>query len=217
MVYMMLVQIGVQIAQPFFPAFMKMQLGMGYSEILMLTGAAFVTKSAMQPLWGAFAHRHGANRLLWIGGIGIIPLSALWLASPSFWYLLAMQLFAGAVWSAYELANLLLMFERIREEERTSLWATFNLMNAVAMVGGSLIGGALLGDQPGYAGYQAIFLLSLAARLATVLYLRRGRGPDIPPERMAMEVEAVRASAGSIDRPLIADLPHTPARTDPSP
>lgn len=206
MLYMMLVQIAVQIGQPFFAPFMRAQLEMNYTQILALTGAAFITKSLMQPVWGAFAHRHGANNLLLIGGVGIIPLAALWLVSPNFGYLLVMQLFAGAMWSAYELATLLLMFEEIREEERTSLWATFNLMNAAAMVVGSLLGGAILRAEGGYEGYTAIFLLSLAARLATVIYLRRDRAAANPQRSVAVELEAVRPGAGSIDRPMIADL-----------
>lgn len=201
MVYMMLMQVAVQIGQPFFTPFMKDQLAMDYHRVLALTGAAFVAKALTQPLWGWFAHRHGPGRLLWIGGLGIIPHSALWLVSPLFPYLFAMQLFAGAMWSAYELATLLLMFENMREEERTSLWSIFNVMNAAAMVAGSVVGGAILAREPGWSGYQVIFLVSLAARLGTVVYLRRGR-EITHPEPIAVEVEAVRAGAGSIDRPI---------------
>jgi MFS family permease len=144
--------------------------------------------------------------LLWIGGLGIIPHAALLLVSPSFVYLLVAQLAAGVMWSAYELAILLLMFEHIREEERTSLWSIYNVMNAAAMVGGSLVGGSLLQIRPGWEGYQIIFLLSTAGRLATVLFLSRDR--DLPHAEMvpAVEVESVRPGAGSIDRPVIADL-----------
>ena len=186
----------------------QLQLKLNYYQILALIGAAFVAKALMQPVWGAFAHRRGADRLLWIGGLGIIPHAALWLVSPSFAYLLVMQLFAGAMLSAYELATLLLMFDHLKEEERTSLWSIFNLLNSAAMVAGSLLGGALLRAEPGIGGYQVIFLLSLAARLATVIYLRLGR-EGRPAERLLVGVDAVRATAGSIDRPLLT--PATPS------
>ncbi len=213
MIYMMLVQVAVQVGQPFFTPFMREALSMSYAEFLALTGAAFIARAATQSVWGAFAHRYGPGRLLWIGGVGIIPHAALWLVSPSFGYLLAMQLFAGAMWSAYELATLLLLFENIREEERTSLWSIYNVMNAGAMVAGSLVGAAIFRAEPGWSGYQAIFLVSLAARLATVVYLRRGRHIT-HPELLSVEVEAVRPGAGSIDRPIMADLP-PPGRSNP--
>src|SRR4029079_4176225 len=93
MVYMMLVQVAVQIGQPFFAPFMREQLAMNYHRVLALTAAAFVARAATQRLWGALAHRCGPGRLLWIGGLGIIPHAALWLVSPSFGYLFVMQLF----------------------------------------------------------------------------------------------------------------------------
>lgn len=210
MVYMMLVQVTVQIGQPFYHPYMREQLRLNYHEILLLVGAAFMAKAATQPMWGAFARRYGPGRLLWIGGLGIIPHSALWLVSPSLGYLLPMQLLAGVMWSAYELAVMLLMFENMREEERTSLWSIFNVMNAGAMVAGSLLGGAILGPHPDWADYQTIFLVSLVARLLTVIYLRNGR-EITHPEPIRVEVEAVRPGAGSIDRPIIADMPETPA------
>jgi MFS family permease len=206
--YMVLVQVGVQIGQPFFPPFMRAQLRMDYGQVLALTGAAFVARAAMHTAWGAFAHRYGAGRLLWIGGLGIIPHAALLLVSPSFLYLLLAQLAAGAMWSAYELAVLLLMFEHIREEERTSLWSIFNVLTAAAMVTGSLVGGVLLERFPGWRGYEVIFLLSTVGRLSTALFLRRGGDLPHAPATPAVEVEAVRPGAGSIDRPILPDLPN---------
>ncbi len=203
--FMALMQAGVQIGQPFFPPFVRAQLGMSYGQILALTGAAFITKALMQPVWGAFAHRYGAARLLWIGGLGIVPHTALWLVSPSFAYLVMAQLAAGAMWSAYELAVLLLMFEHIREEERTSLWSIFNVLNSLGMVAGSLLGGAILEHDPGFEGYRVIFLLSAAARLATAFVLQRGGDSPHPERPPAVEVESIEP--GTIDLPLPAELP----------
>jgi MFS family permease len=200
MLYMMLVQVAVQIGQAFYSPFMLEQLRLGYGQYLALTGAAFVARAATQSLWGSFAHRYGPGALLWIGGLGIIPHSALWLVSPSFAYLLAMQLFAGAMWSAYELATLLLLFENLRAEERTSLYSIFNAMNASAMVVGSVVGGALLGAHPDWSAYEAIFLLSLAARLGTVAFLRRRRAITHPLPIPSKSRPSAPAPAPSIGR-----------------
>jgi MFS family permease len=185
---------------------------MDYGEVLALTGAAFIARAATHTAWGAFAHRFGAGRLLVIGGLGIIPHAALLLVSPSFVYLLVAQLAAGAMWSAYELAILLLMFEHIREEERTSLWSIYNVMNAGAMVAGSLVGGAILDRFPGWHGYQYVFILSTLCRLSTTLFLKRAHDLPHAPAAPAMETETVRPGAGAIDRPVMADLPASGGR-----
>lgn len=211
LLYLVFMTMGAQIAQPYFTPYMRAQLGLDYSHFLALTGAAFGAKAVAQPLWGVFARRHGTLRLLWIGGVGIIPLPGLWLVSDSFSYLLVSQLVSGALWAAYELATLLLTFETIREEERTSLWATYNLGNSAAMVAGSLVGGALLtGSENPLLGYQTVFLLSIAARLATVIYLTRAREVLRRPEPLVVGESAVRPSAGSIGNPILASLPDEP-------
>jgi MFS family permease len=205
--FMIFMTLGVQVAQPFFIPFMRVELGFSYDHVLALVGASFVAKGLAQPLWGLFAHRYGAVHLLWMGGLGIVPLSALWLASDSFWYLLASQLIAGAAWGAYELASFLLLVETTREQERTSLWATYNLLNSTAMVGGSVIGAKVLGGLGADAdAYAVVFWVSLAARLSTVLYLIRTHEVLRRPTPVVIGVDAVRPSAGSIDKPILASV-----------
>lgn len=206
--YMIFVTATAQIAQPFFTPFMLGRLEFSYTQFLTLLGASFVAKSITQPIFGRLAPRIGVYRLLWIGGLGIVPLSALWLISSNFWYLLAMQLFSGAVWGAYELATLLLMFDSIRDDERTSILGKFNVANAFAIVAGSLLGGAVLarGSDSGEA-YAAVFILSLIARLASVLFLMRTDRRVEHPAPISVEVEAIRPSAGSITAPIMATIP----------
>ena len=90
-------------------------------------------------MWGKYAARHGTSRLLWLGALGIVPTSALWLVSQSFWYLAALQVASGMFWAAYELAMALLFLEAIPRNQRTSLLTLFNLGNSTAMVAGGLV------------------------------------------------------------------------------
>lgn len=206
--FMLMVTASAQIAQPFFTPFMLGQLRLTYGEFLVLVGASFVAKSVAMPIFGRYVARIGAHRLLWVGGLGIVPLAGMWLVSDSFWYLFATQLFAGAAWGAYELATLLLMFETLRDDERTSLLAKFNFGNAGSIVAGSLVGGAILSSlpDPGDA-YVIVFLLSLGARLIPVLFLLRTDRRVERPLPLSVEVEAVRPAAGSIDAPILESLP----------
>lgn len=210
LVYMLLMQVGVQIAQPYLVPFIREGLGCSYVEYLTLIGASFVAKAVFQPLWGAFCHKYGALKLLWIGGLGLVPLSGLWLApiwgnvNGIFWYMLTAQLISGALWAAYEQAVLLMMFDAIREEERTSLWATFNLGNAAAMVGGSLIGAWLLSESRDLSAYTGAFGLSVAARLATVVYLGRAHDLLEPPQLIVRE--NVHIGEGALEAPVLSTM-----------
>jgi MFS family permease len=205
LVYLLCVQGAVQIAGPFFAPFMLSHLKFSYSRFVGVIAISFVCKSLSAPLMGAIAHRFGARTLLWVGGLAIVPLSGLWLASDNFAYLLLVNALAGAAWAGYELAFFLLFFESIPAEERTSVLTTYNMVHSAAAVAGTVIGSllfALVGS--GYAGYMAVFGVSSLVRAATLLLLRRvpdhrqGRRDPLPTRTLA-----VRPSAGSIDTPIL--------------
>ncbi len=202
--YLMFMTLGVHIAQPFITPYMREQLEFSYGQVLTLVAASFVAKGLAQPLWGLYAHRYGTVHLLWIGGVGVVGLPSLWLVSDSFGILVGAQLVSGAMWGAYELATFLLLVESTREEERTSLWATYNLLNSAAMVGGSLLGAGLLRRFGLDAdAYTTVFLASVAARLATIVYLMRTHEVLRKPVPVAIGVDAVRPTSGSIDKPIL--------------
>jgi MFS family permease len=207
LLYLLAVQTAVNLSAPYFTPYMLGQLQLSYLAYMVLVAASFGAKILMLPLLGALARRFGARHLLWVGGLGIIPLASLWIVSDWYPYLLGVQCVAGTAWGAYELATFLLVFETIREDERTSVLTTFNLANALAMVAGSLLGGWLLahlGEQR--SAYWAIFALSSLARAATVLFLVRVPTPTLTPVPVATRIVAVRPSAGSIDRPVLPSI-----------
>ena len=167
-------QVGVYVAGPFFVPYMLKELGFDYTDYAILIGVSFVAKFVCLPWWGRLAHRTGALRLLWIGAVGIIPLAGGWVVSSNYWWLLSLQLLGGAAWGAYELALVLLFFETIPENERTSLLTLYNVANSVALAAGSLIGAGLL-KWVGISveGYLTVFAASTLLRLLTILLLRR--------------------------------------------
>ena len=92
-----------------------------YFQYVILIGVAFAMKVVALPYCGRLAHRFGTRRLLWIGGVGIVPVAGLWLVSNNFGWLIFVQVLAGLTWAAYELAMFLLFFETIDAAERTSM------------------------------------------------------------------------------------------------
>jgi MFS family permease len=204
LLYLLAVQTSVQIAGPFFTPYMLGHLKLSYAEYAMLVASAFLAKIVALPAIGKMASRYGARKLLWFGGIGIIPLSGMWLISNSYPYLLALQVVGGVAWAAYELAMFLLFFETIKPQERTSMLTTFNCANSAATAIGSLLGWAMLvtwGRHPH--AYLALFAASSIARLGTLVLLGRIRATPAGPKPLGMRTLALRADDGSIDRPIL--------------
>jgi MFS family permease len=177
LVYLASVQAAAQIAGPYFTPYMLRSLGFSYLTYVTLIGVSFAAKAAALPALGAFARRFGTRKLLWLGGIGIVPISALWLVSDWLPFLVFVQAAGGVTWAAYELAMFLLFLETLPADERTSMLTNFNFAHSLATVAGSLLGGALLfglGKQA--ETYLLIFALSAAARAATLVILWRADG-----------------------------------------
>jgi MFS family permease len=195
-------------AGPFFTPFMLKKLEFSYAELVALFSMAFLSKVASLPLWGRVAKQIGARHLLSIGGIAIAPLSAGWLVSQNFAWLGFLQVIGGIAWAAYELAFFLLFFESIAEEERTSVLTIYNLLNTLAWVGGSLLGGALLlAFNTSLQGYLVVFGLSSVGRLVALIFLARIPRLIVDSDELAVRTVAVRPGAASLDTPVLASLP----------
>jgi MFS family permease len=172
--YLMLVQVAVQISGPYFTPFMLQDLHFTYLHYMLLIGMAFLAKVVTFPFWGRLSKRIGARGLLWVGGLTIVPIPAFCVLGNNFYYLCAVQVFSGVSWAAYELALLLMFFDSIPRNERTSMLTIYNFGNAAALVIGFAIGwGVFEGLGKGHVAYLAVFGLSAAARLASTAYLTR--------------------------------------------
>jgi hypothetical protein len=204
--YLLALQLAVNVASPFFTPYMLRELQLPYGAFVGLTATSFVSRIAVMPLLGRIAQRYGARRLLTIAGTAVIPLSVLWLVSEQLPYLFCLQLLAGAAWGAHELAVLLLLFETLEGPSRLQLLALYNLANAVAMLGGALIGGALLEALPGGGAYAAIFGASFGARLMTLALLRHVPDARVRQAAIPMRTVAVRPSYGALQPPVVAAI-----------
>jgi len=210
--YLLGFQAAAQLAAPYFTPFMLGQLNLSYGAYMTILATSFLTKAVGLPLLGRLASRWGALRLLWIGGLAVAPLPALWTISHAVPYLLFLQVLGGLAWGAHELAMFLLFFETISEDERTGVLTTFNLLNALAMVIGSLIGGALLetwGEN--LSSYHWLFLISTLGRAVALALLLRILVLEVPLRRFVVRTLAVRPSVGSIDRPILSSIPEPDA------
>lgn len=205
LLFLVTMQFAVYFSGPYFNPYMLRHMQLSYSTYVLLIGSCFVAKMIALPAWGLVAQRSGPQKLLWLGGIGIIPVSGLWMVSNSLPFLFVLQIVGGVAWAAYELAMLLLFFESLKRSERTALMTIYNAANAFSMVIGSICGGLVinaLNKSP--ESYLMVFGLSSVFRFLTVgmlLWLPKRRveyqtdNPSVPlivaPERLpaALAVE----------------------------
>ena len=144
LLYLMAAQAAVQISAPYFNPYMLGELQFSYSIYVIVVCTAIVAKIVFLPTVGRIADRVGVRRLFWISAAAIVPVSALWMVSNHWGYLIAIQIYSGVAWCAFDLATLLLFFETIPRQKRVDVLAFFNLANAAATAGGSLLGAGIL-------------------------------------------------------------------------
>lgn len=208
LMYMLAIQVCVQFSGPYFGPYMRAELEMSYAWFMVMASASFVGKMAALSLLAGMPRLVSPRAMLWVGGIGLIPLSGLWAYSDSFWYLLPLQLLGGVIWALYEMATMLLIFETVAARERTSVLTTYNALHTLALAVGSISGGIVLtslGEDK--SAYHLIFLVSSTMRMGAVLLLLRIRAPRFIPAPIQLRPIAVRFSGNSDVRPIMPSIP----------
>lgn len=206
--YLFAVQSAAQFAGPYFTPYMLGPLKLDYAAYVVIIAVQFMAKALALPLLGKVAHRRGAYWLLCVSGVGIVPLSALWLVSNNFYWLCFVQTLAGIAWGGYELAMFLLFFETIPREERTSVLTTFNLGNSLAAAAGSILGGTLLFCSGRSATtFLTIFALSSVARGLALIALARVPVIRVPSQKLITRTLGVSAGDSPFEQPILPSMP----------
>ncbi len=170
--FLMAVQTAVHISGPYFNPFMLKVLRLSWVDYMGLLSLGFIGKILSLPWAARFANRWGAERLLWVGSVGIVPISAMWFISQSIWFLACVQILSGLVWGCYELAMLLQFFRQIPAERRVAVLTVYNLGNSAAMVAGTFIGAFILNTLGrDHHAYVMVFVASGLFRFSALLAL----------------------------------------------
>ena len=170
--FLMAVQTAVHVSGPYFNPFMLKVLKMSWVDYMGLLSLGFIGKMLSLPWAGRFANRWGADKLLWVGSVGIVPISALWYFSQNVWFLAGVQVLSGLVWGCYELGMLLQFFRQIPGERRVAVLTVYNLGNSAAMVAGTFIGAFILNSLGrDHDAYLSVFVASGFFRFAALFAL----------------------------------------------
>jgi MFS family permease len=177
--YLWSLAFAAQLSAPYFTPYMLDDQGFSYLAYMLVIGVGLLSKAAAMPAFGRLVTRIGSVGLLRIGGLSIIPLSALWLVSSQVGYLVGVQVVAGISWASYELAAALLFFDAVQHRQRTGVVTIHNLGLSIATLGGAATGGALLrwlGEDQ--SAYFVIFAISSLLRVCTLPLLFRVRSAE---------------------------------------
>lgn len=159
---------AVYLGSPFITVYLLKELHYSYMMFAVIQLAAQLSAFLMLRYWGRRADRFGNIKVIKACCLGVILMPFLWLAPPNVAYLLAVQVFAGVVWSGLNLAITNFAFDAGPSHHRTSYVAALNVMNGLGIFLGSLSGGWLATHLPPWRGSHILPLLLVSglARLA---------------------------------------------------
>ncbi|PIS10293.1 MAG: permease [Bdellovibrio sp. CG10_big_fil_rev_8_21_14_0_10_47_8] len=162
--------IALYISGPFVAPYFLERLQISYEEFMWAQGAFFMAKILMMPWAARIVNRFGERKVFLIAALGISPLPAGWLLFNDMWFVVSLQIVSGIFWGLFEVCLVLLFFNRIQLKDKIPMLTWFNLVSAIAMIIGSLVGGQILAQyQASRDGYHLIFVLAAISRTLVVL------------------------------------------------
>ncbi|MFH2021339.1 MAG: MFS transporter [archaeon] len=165
-IYLNLMGFAVNVAAPFFAAYMLYDLKMDYLSFTLINAASILIKFVAMPLWGRVCDRFGNRKVLSLASylIPIIPL--LWLFSHNLYYLIAIQFFSGFVWAAWDISSFDYLYDVTNQENRTRIVAYNNVLGGIASLIGPIVGAIILHKfSPFWSDYFFIFVVSAVLRM----------------------------------------------------
>jgi MFS family permease len=170
LVFFWFMSFAVAISAPYFVPYMLEDLDLTYTMFMVITGTAFLAKSLAIGPWGALARRIGPRRAFFLAAFLIIPAPAGWALTRSAGWLIALQVVSGAAWAGFELCQFLLFYDLFPKQRLSDVFSYYSLVNGVATVAGTVLGGVLLAHGLGFADpYHGLFVTSTAVRLLPLI------------------------------------------------
>ena len=124
-------------------------------------------------VFGKYGDKFGNLKMIKFSGWGIACLPCFWMFSQKLPYVAVVQFFAGAMWGGFSLLVANFMMEAVSPEKRIRCISYFNVMNALAVLAGALLGSRLFHHLPPLFGYSylSLFLLSCFLRVSVMLFV----------------------------------------------
>jgi len=193
---------SVFIVSPFFVVYMLRDLGFNYLTFTIVTMSASLTLYISMKPWGIHADHVGNKRILKLTSFFIPIIPVLWLFSHNVVYLVLIQIFAGFMWSGFNLSASNFIYDAVTPQKRTRCIAYFNVINGVAIFAGAATGGLLSGILPPLFGYRILTLALLSGILRALAALLGFYFKEVRKAREISSIELFYSIIGL--RPILA-------------
>lgn len=166
---------AVFISSPFVAPYMIAQVKMDYGTYMVAIGILFVGKILTLSLVDRFKSSLSGAKLFMFGAAAIAPLPAMWAVSSDVTFIYALQFVSGMTWACVEVGLSLIFFKDLRQEEKVPVTTVYNLLNSLAIIVGTFVGGKILWyfGQQDFHSYAFVFVAGSVGRLASTWPLYR--------------------------------------------
>jgi len=170
-IFLMLFNISVYIASPFFAVYQLSVLKFSYSTFTMIAAASAVSSFVTMLFWGKYVDKVGAKNVLVISGFLIPAVPMLWALTANPLHLVVIEVFSGIVWAGFNLSVSAYVFDATERSQRTKEIAEYTLMVQVAVFFGAMLGSGILGFFPIGSKFSFLFIFVLSAILRLLIML----------------------------------------------
>jgi MFS family permease len=142
---------GAFLSGPFFLPYVRYELKYEHWQWVVLSSSAVLSTVAGLGFWARFSNRFGNKQSMAITGYLVAIVPWMWLFSPNFYYLTAVNLFSGAVWCGFGLSMGNYILEAVSSPKRPRCFAYFSILVGAGCSLGALLGGFLKSRMPEFA------------------------------------------------------------------
>lgn len=139
--FVAMINLGVSFSGPYFSLYMLRDLKYDYMSFTIVIATSNITQFLMFRYWGGISDLFGNKKILNLCGWGMAIVPVLWLGSANIYYLILIQVYGGIIWSGFNLAIANFLFDAVTPPKRARCVAYQGLMNGIAVLTGSLLGG----------------------------------------------------------------------------
>ena len=139
-----LMNFSFYVSAPYFTPYMLKELHFSYFQYMVIVAASMTSRLIFMPIWGHHIDKHGTKKILTLSA-SLLPSTVLmWMFSGNFYWIVALHIMAGFVWSGFELSSFNFILDSTSSEKRARCVAYYNALNGVFILLGSLLGSQLV-------------------------------------------------------------------------
>jgi MFS family permease len=211
-IFTSLFSLTTQMGSPFINVYMLKNLHFSYTQYTIVTLASAITALVVLPSWGWLTDRYGSLQIIRLSGMFIPVVALLWFGAyfiegyssrVMMAYLIGAQVFAGIVWTGFELATGNFIYDAVTRQRMAICVCYYSILNGFGALVGAFLGGFISSSVFTFFGttpLHFIFLLSGLGRGAVYLLMVPKLKEVRPVAEFSMREAGDRIFGGTLRR-----------------